>query len=689
MNCPACRTELRELPTPEGVTIEFCGGCRGSWFERGELLYVARRPTALGPMLDKPLVSAAPSPLPCPRCATPMERGGVGTMQVVIDRCAACGGIWLASGLRTKLDQISASGGPSSTPAGVASTPGRASSAPAGAPVSTAPRAATARPSALTPLPNLGMRSVMVLFALYGMTFVTALLAVAYVRLGLDTAVALATILIAAQYFFSPLLLDLFLRWMQSMEWVPREDLPPHLVQFLDTLCRAKKIPFPRVGIIDDGNPNAFTYGHFPGNARLILTGGLVEILEEDELEAVVAHEVGHIAHWDFVVMTLAAFVPVMLYWIYRAIGGGGGRDRKGRAPVQVVVVVYLMYLVSEYLILFLSRAREYYADRFSGQSTRKPNALASALVKIAYGLVAAKPEEAEAKATSGLRAISALGIFDPRAALSLAAASAKPSGVAQSDIVGAMQWDLWNPWAGFYELGSTHPLPAKRILALGQLAQRFGQEPAVRFDARQPESYWDEFVFDVFVTILPVLLPFAALGLMLPAMALTSGLSPIWGLRALGLALVGFGVGALIRTVWSYRAGSFPPSTVAALLQNVKVSGVRSVPVRLKGNIIGRGIPGLIYSEDLVLRDDTGFIFLDYRQPFRLMELWFGLARAGDLIGRDVAATGWYRRAPTPFLELQTLEIDGDVRQCFVRTAKLFAAGLAVVVGMMLALVA
>jgi Zn-dependent protease with chaperone function len=676
MNCPACRTELRELPTPEGVAIDFCGSCRGSWFDRGELLYVVKRPSALAPMLDRPLVSAAASPLPCPRCSTSMERGGVGSLQAVIDRCTTCGGIWLTSGTRTRLDQISAASGAAAVAAAAGAAIPRAIFA-------TAPPAAGGTPRPLPRLPDLGLRSVMVLGALYGMTFLAMVLAVAYVRLGLDVAVVLATIVITAQYFLSPLLLDLFLRFMQSLEWVDREELPPHLVAFMDKVCRARRIPFPRVGIIDDGNPNAFTYGHYPANARLVLTGGLMEILDEDELEAVVAHEIGHIAHWDFIVMTLAALVPVLLYWIYRALGGGGERKR---APVQVVVAVYLMYVVSEYLILLLSRAREYYADRFSGAATRKPNALAGALVKIAYGLAAAKPEEAAAKSNSGLRAISALGIFDPRAALSLAAASARPSGVAPQDIVGAMQWDLWNPWAGFYELGSTHPLPAKRILALGRLAERLGQQPAIRFDSRQPESYWDEFFVDLMVTALPLALPFAALGLMLPAVAILGGVGPQWALHAAGIALVGYGVGALIRTVWSYRAGEFRSSTVATLLQAVKVSAVRSIPVRLKGTIIGRGIPGLIYSEDLVLRDDTGFIFLDYRQPFRLMELWFGLARAGDLVGREVTATGWYRRAPTPFLELRTLEIDGDVRQCWVRAAKLVAATAAIVVGMSLA---
>ena len=690
MNCPACHTGLRELPTPEGVTIEFCGSCRGSWFDRGELLYVVKRPSALAPMLERPLVAATASPLPCPRCSTAMERGGVGSLQAVIDRCTTCGGVWLASGTRTRLDQISAPSGAASRAAApeavrraVVARPGTAAT-PRATFAAAAPPSAGGTPRPLPRLPDLGLRSVMVLGALYGMTFLAMVLAVAYVRLGLDVAVVLATIFITAQYFFSPLLLDLFLRWMQSLEWVDREELPPHLVAFMDKVCRARKIPFPRVGIIDDGNPNAFTYGHYPANARLVLTGGLMEILDEDELEAVVAHEIGHIAHWDFIVMTLATLVPVLLYWMYRALGGGGS-ERK-RAPVQVVVAVYLMYVVSEYLILLLSRAREHYADRFSGAATRKPNALAGALVKIAYGLAAAKPEEAAAKSNSGLRAISPLGIFDPRAALNLAAASARPTGVAAQDIVGAMQWDLWNPWAAFYELGSTHPLPAKRILALGQLAERLGQEPAIRFDSRQPESYWDEFFVDVMVTALPLTLPFAALGLMLPAMALVGGLGALWGLHAAGIALVGYGVGALIRTVWSYRAGEFPSSTVATLLQAVKVSAVRSIPVRLKGTIIGRGIPGLIYSEDLVLRDDTGFIFLDYRQPFRLMELWFGLARAGDLIGREVTATGWYRRAPTPFLELRTLEIDGDVRQCWVRTAKLVAATVAIVVGMFLA---
>ena len=190
MNCPACHTDLRELPTPEGVTIDFCSTCRGSWFDRGELLYVVKRPSALEPMLARPLVSAALSPLPCPRCTTPMQRGGVGSLQAVIERCETCGGIWLASGVRSRLDQISAAPGAP----GVAAASATPQAAGFARPPAAATRPPSGKPRPLPRLPDLGVRSVMVLGALYGMTFLAMILAVAYVRLGLDVAITEADV---------------------------------------------------------------------------------------------------------------------------------------------------------------------------------------------------------------------------------------------------------------------------------------------------------------------------------------------------------------------------------------------------------------------------------------------------------------------------------------------------------------
>ena len=92
------------------------------------------------------------------------------------------------------------------------------------------------------------------------------------------------------------------------------------------------------------------------------------------------------------------------------------------------------------------------------------------------------------------------------RSGSSSATATVSPS-VSKENLKSAMQWDLWNPWATFYELNSTHPLIAHRLQYLSDQAATMGQEPYVVFDRRKPESYWDDFAVDVAVILLPLLL--------------------------------------------------------------------------------------------------------------------------------------------------------------------------------------
>lgn len=647
VNCPRCLSLLDEIYAPEGVLVDFCRSCKGSWYDKGELLFLSKRPRQLGPLLERPLISPRPSEFRCPRCQAPMEAGGLGSPDLLVDRCPTCGGLWLDAKERAKLDEIA------STKLAILSD--RAAPSPGAPPA----------PIPLSPLPNLALRSTAVLLSLYGLVFLALLLAVEAFGAGLEVAVLSAIVIIAVQYFVAPFLMDLFLRLLQSLHWVSKDELPPHLTAFIERVCQTKKIPFPRVGIIEDGNPNAFTYGHHPRNASLILTSGLIEILDEEELRAVVGHELGHVLHWDILVMTLASLAPVLLYYLYKVLSRV---KSKGKNPLPLVALLcYVFYLISEYLVLFLSRVREYYADRFSGEITQDPNALAKGLVKIAYGLAAARREEAEEKARSPLRAVAPLGIFDPKAALNLAVAGGGGGDLSREDVVGAMQWDLWNPWAGFYELASTHPLPAKRIKALGDLASHYHQRPLVSFDVTKPESYWDEFFVDLLIMALPILFPLAVLAFM----------------GTYGLAIVAFGFGSLIRTLFEYRGSRFPEVSVASILKKVKVSAIRCYPVALKGKIIGRGIPGLIYSEDLVLQDATGFIFLDYRQPWRVIDFWFGLFRTPGLIGREAVVEGWYRRAPVPYVEMKRLSYEGRSHRCYTYHVKLIVALLTCAIGL------
>src|SRR5207248_7547951 len=177
--------------------------------------------------------------------------------------------------------------------------------------------------------------------------------------------------------------------------------------------CRDAGVPLVKLGIVDDGNPNAFTFGRTPRDARMWITRGLLERLDERELDAVVSHEVGHVKHWDFAVMTLAAVVPMVLYLTFLVTRGS-------RRAAYVAIGAYVAYWVSYFTLLALSRAREYAADHWSAECTHDGDALASALVKIAYGMgqvSAERQDDAKARAGSVPRGRSRSSGFD-RAAI-------------------------------------------------------------------------------------------------------------------------------------------------------------------------------------------------------------------------------------------------------------------------------
>ena len=501
---------------------------------------------------------------------------------------------------------------------------------------------------------NLVFRSALVLALLFGLLFAVGMGAVVYLDLPVIYGVFFALGMLFLQYLLGPWILQLIYR----IEWRDAESVDPSLARFISEACAARGIPQPRFGIIHDGNPNAFTFGHYPGDARLVVTSGLLRVLGDAERKAVVAHELGHIAHWDFVVMTVAAAVPLLLYVVYIATRSAGrGRRGKGGGYVALIgIASFVAYLVSHYIVLLLSRVREFYADQFAGEVTGDPGSLSTALVKVAYGLASAPA--GEKKDDARMYAARALGIFDPKVAQVLALSGAGGGAVSADGMVSAMRWDLWNPWAMIYELASSPPLPAKRIRALQRQAQTYGRAEQFSFPSERPESYWDEFLTDAFFYYLPTLAGLAGVGLAAAAL-----FSLGWTFGAAGLFFIMLGVAWWVRRWFSYRPSFREERTVRSLIGEVKVSAVRSVPATIEGTIIGRGIPGLFFSEDLVLQDSTGFIILDYRQPLRILEFFFGWVKAESLIGKRGKATGWYRRSPRPYFEMRQLVLEDGER--------------------------
>jgi Zn-dependent protease with chaperone function len=671
MRCPNCAgRRLEERLGPQGVIVDQCPACGGVWLDKGEIYYFVRDPHKLRDEIAQAYKDTAPGRRSCPRCQLDMTQARFPAPGPVVDVCAKCGGNWFDGGeipeVQSLLDRKLLSEAAPQPPA-------------------------AARPAVvgLAALPSLSLRSGAVLLSLYGVLAAFSAAVVFYLKLPLDFVFIGSALALLASFILGPWFTDLSLGWFHSFRWVEPADLPEGLRRFIDRTCKEKGIPFPRCGIIDDGNPNAFTYGHYPGNARVVFTRGLIEALEPEELAAVAAHELGHIVHWDMLVMTAAALVPMILYGIYRAClrrRRSSSGSSKGRGGIVFIgLAAYVLYHITEYVALFLSRVREFYADRFAGEVTRQPGRLASALVKIAYGLAGSRREAKEEEAATR-QSLRPLGIFDPVGALGLVASSLTGgSAPSKENILGAMQWDLWNPWAGYYELGSTHPLPARRLEALGRQAAAYGQEPFVLFDQRQPESYWDEFFVDLFYLWLPWLLAAAA--------AVSNYFSGVQGclgwLGTVAGGAAGWAVGNLLRLWFKYGGGFCPDMTVSALLKKVKVSAVRGVPAGLRGKVIGRGAPGFILSEDLVLQDETGFILLDYRQPLALFQWIFAIRRVPELIGQEISVKGWYRRAPVPYLELRSLSGGGRESTCYsleaqyVSTVLVLAASVLFLLGM------
>src|SRR5213083_2572781 len=140
-------------------------------------------------------------------------------------------------------------------------------------------------------------------------------------------------------------------------------------------------IPMPRLAISPDPTPNAFVFGRTQKSATLAVHQGLLQRLNEDEIEGVIAHELGHVKHRDFIVVTMISAIPLVAYLIARSVlwggyvssGRGSNRSNSAGALVVIAVVAYVVYILTTLLALRLTRLRESYADAYSAYLTKQP----------------------------------------------------------------------------------------------------------------------------------------------------------------------------------------------------------------------------------------------------------------------------------------------------------------------------
>lgn len=251
----------------------------------------------------------------------------------------------------------------------------------------------------------------------------------------------------------------------------------PKLYGMVEDLSRKSGLRMPRVMLANVPLPNAFAYGSPISGSRVAVTKGALDVLEEEEVEAVVAHELGHLKHRDVQIMMFASVLPAIFYFIGYSMmisawfGGGRNRQEGGAAPILIGMASMAIYWVLSLLVLGLSRLREYYADQHSASIVEDgPRKLSEALAKIVT--VSAKTKRRHASATTtGVSSFKTLFIDDPDRAERDAAEMARTGRIkTDQGLVRDLMSRKVSTADRVLELLSSHPNMVKRLNALQRL---------------------------------------------------------------------------------------------------------------------------------------------------------------------------------------------------------------------------
>jgi heat shock protein HtpX len=251
-------------------------------------------------------------------------------------------------------------------------------------------------------------------------------------------------------------------------------------------LADKSELPMPKVATVPNNTPNAFTFGRSQTDATLAVHDGLLKTLNEDEIKGVIAHELGHIKHKDYIVMTVLSALPLIAYIVAQTALRAGmfssysrGRNNKNENAGLILVIIgvisFIVYFITFLAVMRLSRLREHFADAYSAYVTGSPRSLESGLAKITYGL------SISPKAAEGARAFY---IEDPVLAKQEIQEVMQKKDDYDLDHDGvlderelelAMERESKSTWNQLNSLFATHPPTFKRILLLREIENEMG----------------------------------------------------------------------------------------------------------------------------------------------------------------------------------------------------------------------
>lgn len=277
----------------------------------------------------------------------------------------------------------------------------------------------------------------------------------------------ISIVMMAIQYMIGPKMVE----WSMRVRYIKQGEYP-ELERMVGSLAQAANMPIPKIGISDIAIPNAFAFGRSKKDGRICVTRGIMSLLDNNEMRAVLGHEMSHIKNRDVLTITLLSVIPMILYRIaWQFLFFGGRRDERNQSSAAVVgLIAFVFYFVTNLLVLYASRIREYFADKGSVDLGNNPANLASALYKLVYG--SARIPKEELKSAEGMKAFF---VNDPSRALNelkdLRELDLDKSGTISADELEVLGNKMIRLGFGdkLLEVFSTHPNMLKRIKRLSE----------------------------------------------------------------------------------------------------------------------------------------------------------------------------------------------------------------------------
>lgn len=473
----------------------------------------------------------------------------------------------------------------------------------------------------------------------------------------------------------SPWLLDGLLQIFSGLQQLSLDTLATHSPearQLLERYCQRQNRKKLQLKLLPISVPLAFTYGNLPRNARIVVTQGLLEQLAANEIATIYATQLGHIAHRDFVIMSLIMVVTQLLYIIYSQIAQQANKLSNFYLRLMAGVIANLAYVVWYVLCIpatWLSQIRIYYSDRFATEMTGNPNGLTRALLKIVQGVATDIHQQ---ESTSWLlESWKLLVPVNYNQAITLSTCQTS------IDFERALDWECHNPDRYWFSLNQTHPLVGDRLQKLARITQRWHLEQELTLLNTQTSSTsrllfllqgapFFGIILGFICGLLTWLIGALGIWLRIPHLAWMFG---DWFL-ILGLLPIGFSIGTFIRINYFFPdLKSFDLTTIESLanfLAHPHALPVDSKPTRLQGKLLGRGNVGNWLAQDLILELDTGLIRLHHQPVIKIVrKLFNNQLQIEQQIHQSIVVSGWCRRGATLWIDLDTWRTQNSTGKC------------------------